>query len=112
MRPWSGTGCERVAFAAVDPANRNTALASALVEELARCGVRRAVISPARARPPRLALWRQPAIEATVIIDERSAGFFALGAGLAAGPAAVLCTSGSAAANLHGRLRGRRGGCR
>ena len=40
----------------VDPTNRNTALASALVEELARCGVRRAValprlaLDPARAR--------------------------------------------------------------
>ena len=29
-----------LAFAAVDPTNRNTALASAMVEELARCGVR------------------------------------------------------------------------
>ena len=36
------------------------------------------------------------------IIDERSAGFFALGSALGDGlPAAVLCTSGSAAANLH-----------
>jgi hypothetical protein len=87
----------------VDPANRNTALASAMVEELARCGVRRAVISPgSRSTPLAVALWRQPEIEATVILDERSAGFFALGTALATGiPAAVLCTSGSAAANLH-----------
>ena len=87
----------------MDPTNRNTALASAMVEELTRCGVRRAVVSPgSRSTPLAVALWREPAIEVTVILDERSAGFFALGTALATGvPAAVLCTSGSAAANLH-----------
>jgi 2-succinyl-5-enolpyruvyl-6-hydroxy-3-cyclohexene-1-carboxylate synthase len=87
----------------VDPTNRNTALASAMVEELGRCGLRRAVISPgSRSTPLAVALWREPSIEVTVVLDERSAGFFALGTALATGvPAAVLCTSGSAAANLH-----------
>ena len=87
----------------MDTTNRNTALASAMVEELARSGVRRAVLSPgSRSTPLAVALWRQPAIEVAVILDERSAGFFALGTALATGiPAAVLCTSGSAAANLH-----------
>jgi 2-succinyl-5-enolpyruvyl-6-hydroxy-3-cyclohexene-1-carboxylate synthase len=87
----------------MDPANRNTALASAMAEELARSGVRRAVVSPgSRSTPLAVALWRQPEIEVTVILDERSAGFFALGTALATGiPAAVLCTSGTAAANLH-----------
>ncbi len=87
----------------VDRTNANTALASALVEELARCGVRHAVLAPgSRSTPLALALWRNPAIEATVHVDERSAGFLALGAAQAGGrPAVVACTSGSAAANLH-----------
>src|SRR4051812_43231866 len=87
----------------MDPTNRNTALASAMAEELARSGVRRAVLSPgSRSTPLALALWRQREIEVSVILDERSAGFFALGTALATGvPAVVLCTSGSAAANLH-----------
>ena len=88
---------------AMDPTNANTALASAFVEELARGGLRQAVISPgSRSTPLAVALWRQPEIEVTVIVDERSAGFFALGAAQASGePVALLCTSGTAAANFH-----------
>ncbi len=87
----------------MDLANRNTALASALVEELARCGVRRAVLCPgSRSTPVALALLREPGIATTTIVDERSAGFFAVGAAQAArAPVVVVCTSGTAAANLH-----------
>jgi len=87
----------------MDPTNANTALASALVEELARGGVRLAVVSPgSRSTPLAVALWRQPGIEVSVIVDERSAAFFALGAAQATGvPVALLCTSGTAAANYH-----------
>ncbi len=87
----------------MDQTNANTALASAFVEELARGGLRHAVISPgSRSTPLAVALWRQPEIEVSVIVDERSAAFFALGAAQATGmPVAMLCTSGTAAANYH-----------
>lgn len=87
----------------MDTTNANTALASAFVEELARGGLRLAVISPgSRSTPLALALWRQPEIEVSVIVDERSAGFFALGAAQASGePVALLCTSGTALVNYH-----------
>jgi 2-succinyl-5-enolpyruvyl-6-hydroxy-3-cyclohexene-1-carboxylate synthase len=87
----------------MDPTNHNTALASAFAEELARGGLRRAIVSPgSRSTPLAVALWREPGIEVTVILDERSAGFFALGAAQASGePVALLCTSGTALANYH-----------
>jgi 2-succinyl-5-enolpyruvyl-6-hydroxy-3-cyclohexene-1-carboxylate synthase len=87
----------------MDPTNANTALASAFVEELARSGLRLAVISPgSRSTPLAVALWRQPEIGVSVIVDERSAGFFALGAAQASGePVALLCTSGTALVNYH-----------
>ena len=87
----------------MDPTNANTALASAFAEELARGGVRLAVVSPgSRSTPLAVALWRQPQIEVSVIVDERSAGFFALGAAQACKePVALLCTSGTALVNYH-----------
>ena len=98
-----GPSLDATRFSSMDPTNRNTALASAMVEELARCGVRRAALCPgSRSTPLALALWREPSIDVEVVLDERSAGFFALGTALATGvPAVVVCTSGSAAANLH-----------
>ena len=87
----------------MDATNRNTALASALVEELARSGVGRAVICPgSRSTPIALALLREPGIATTSVVDERSAAFLALGAANASrSPVAIACTSGTAAANLH-----------
>ena len=87
----------------MDVTNRNTALASALVEELARSGVERAVICPgSRSTPIALALLREPGIATVSVVDERSAAFLALGAANAVRrPVVVSCTSGTAAANLH-----------
>ena len=48
-----------------------------------------------------LALADRAELAVHVVHDERVAGFVALGLGLAGTPAIVLCTSGTAAANLH-----------
>jgi 2-succinyl-5-enolpyruvyl-6-hydroxy-3-cyclohexene-1-carboxylate synthase len=74
----------------------------AFVDELARCGVRHAVTSPgSRNTPILLTLAREERLRTWSHIDERVAGFFALGIGKASGvPAVVTCTSGTAAANL------------
>ncbi|MCP9488461.1 MAG: 2-succinyl-5-enolpyruvyl-6-hydroxy-3-cyclohexene-1-carboxylic-acid synthase [Solirubrobacteraceae bacterium MAG38_C4-C5] len=73
----------------------------ALVDELVRCGVRTAVTSPgSRSTPLVLALVRDGRLACHSLIDERCAGFFALGAAKATGmPAVLACTSGTAAAN-------------
>jgi len=87
----------------VEPINRTFAPLAAFVEELVRCGMTHAVTSPgSRNAPLALTLAAQPGLEAVSIIDERCAGFVALGMAKASGrPVAVTCTSGSAAANLH-----------
>ena len=82
--------------------NRNYFFAGLFVDELARSGVRHAVICPgSRSTPLTMTLAADARFKCWSIIDERSAAFFALGIGKATGmPAAVVCTSGTAAANL------------
>jgi 2-succinyl-5-enolpyruvyl-6-hydroxy-3-cyclohexene-1-carboxylate synthase len=85
------------------PINRTFAPLQAFVDELARCGLRHAVTCPgSRNAPLILTLAGNPEIEAVSVIDERSAGFVALGMAKASGrPVAVTTTSGTAAVNLH-----------
>jgi 2-succinyl-5-enolpyruvyl-6-hydroxy-3-cyclohexene-1-carboxylate synthase len=84
------------------PPNRNYAFAGALADELARCGVQHVCICPgSRSTPLALALGEHAAIEAHTHIDERAAGFFALGLSKSTrSPVALVCTSGTAAANF------------
>ena len=76
-------------------------LLRAFVDELARCGLAGACTSPgSRSTPIVLTLARQPGLPTWSHVDERVAGFFAVGVGKQTGrPAAVACTSGTAAAH-------------
>ena len=84
-------------------ANINTLWSQVIADELARSGVRDVVISPgSRSTPLVLACAAHPDLHDHSMIDERSAGFFALGIAKATGrPVALVCTSGTAAANYY-----------
>jgi len=82
--------------------NVSTLWGRVLADELARCGLRHAVIAPgSRSTPLVVGLAEHPDVLDHSVIDERSAAFVALGLARATGrPAAVVTTSGTAAANL------------
>ncbi|HTX65926.1 MAG TPA: 2-succinyl-5-enolpyruvyl-6-hydroxy-3-cyclohexene-1-carboxylic-acid synthase [Opitutaceae bacterium] len=86
----------------LDFRNTNTLWGSVIAGTLGRLGLRHAVIAPgSRSTPLTIALARHPRIEAIPVLDERSAGFFALGLARQQGRAvALVCTSGTAAANF------------
>ncbi|GAA0580560.1 2-succinyl-5-enolpyruvyl-6-hydroxy-3-cyclohexene-1-carboxylic-acid synthase [Kribbella sandramycini] len=86
--------------------NPSTAFATVVVDELIRCGVREAVVCPgSRSAPLALALAeadRAGRLRLHVRIDERTAGFLAIGLIRGTGlPVPVVTTSGTAVANLH-----------
>ncbi|HSM55569.1 MAG TPA: 2-succinyl-5-enolpyruvyl-6-hydroxy-3-cyclohexene-1-carboxylic-acid synthase [Candidatus Sulfomarinibacteraceae bacterium] len=82
--------------------NPATVWAETVVDELARGGLRAVCVAPgSRSTPLTLAFAAHPGIRVYRHLDERSAGFFALGmALLTQRPAAVLSTSGTATANF------------
>ncbi|MDQ8198063.1 2-succinyl-5-enolpyruvyl-6-hydroxy-3-cyclohexene-1-carboxylic-acid synthase [Pelagicoccus enzymogenes] len=82
--------------------NANELWADVIAETLFRKGVSYAITCPgSRSSPLTFALARHEQIEAIPVLDERSAGFFALGIAKRSGkPVALLCTSGSAVANF------------
>jgi 2-succinyl-5-enolpyruvyl-6-hydroxy-3-cyclohexene-1-carboxylate synthase len=86
--------------------NPSTAFGTTFCDELIRCGLREVVLAPgSRSTPLAMAFGeanQQARIRLHVRIDERSASFTALGLAKASRrPVAVLCTSGTAAANFH-----------
>ncbi len=73
-----------------------------IVSELVEAGVTEVVVCPgSRSTPLALAAKAHPGLRVRVLLDERSAGYFALGMARASRrPVAVIVTSGTAVANL------------
>lgn len=90
------------------PAERGSPFAAvaAFIDALYRAGVTEVCVSPgSRSTPLAELAARHAGLNLRVIIDERSAAFFALGIAKASRrPAALICTSGTAAANYYPAL--------
>ena len=84
-------------------AKLNTLVGAFTVEVLARLGVEFIVTAPgSRCTSLTVAAANNEKIHSVSILDERSAGFFALGKAKASSkPVALVCTSGTAAANFY-----------
>ncbi len=83
--------------------NRATLWGRVLVDELANGGLDAVCIAPgSRSTPLTVAFAAHPEIEVYSHLDERSAAYFALGRARRTGePTALVCTSGTAAANFY-----------
>nr|WP_263325336.1 2-succinyl-5-enolpyruvyl-6-hydroxy-3-cyclohexene-1-carboxylic-acid synthase [Neobacillus sp. Marseille-Q6967] len=78
-----------------------TSYIAAFVSELVHTGVTDVVVSPgSRSTPMAMVMAEHPGLKLHIHVDERSAAFFGLGiAKITNRPVALLCTSGTAAAN-------------
>lgn len=85
----------------IDTSNINSLWGCLIIEELIRNGVDYFVISPgSRSTPLTVAVARNPHAKSIICFDERGAAFHAIGYARATGnPAAIISTSGTAAAN-------------
>lgn len=95
---------EGAAQAAIDTeGGAQAAFAATLVDEWVRAGLSEAVIAPgSRSTPLALALAEDGRLRLHIRLDERAAGFLALGLSRATGRATVVVTtSGTASAELH-----------
>jgi 2-succinyl-5-enolpyruvyl-6-hydroxy-3-cyclohexene-1-carboxylate synthase len=83
--------------------NLHIAWAKLFVRAAAAAGVRDVVLSPgSRSTPLAIAAAEDPDVRLTVIVDERSAAFFALGQARVTGrPSMLVCTSGTAGAHYY-----------
>ncbi len=83
--------------------NETFAPIEVMIDEFVRAGLAHAVVAPgSRNAPIAWALADRAEIRCWSVLDERQAGFFALGIARSTGrPMIVTCTSGTAAANLH-----------
>jgi 2-succinyl-5-enolpyruvyl-6-hydroxy-3-cyclohexene-1-carboxylate synthase len=83
--------------------NPTYAYVNAFIDELQRSDIHNVVICPgSRSTPLAFAIAAHPALKAWMHVDERSAAFFALGmAKRLERPVAIVCTSGTAAANFY-----------
>ncbi len=90
-------------MADLTPQNSSFYWANQFIIALRREGVQHLIMSPgSRSTPLTLAAAAHPRLDQTVILDERSAAYTALGIGKSTGiPAALICTSGTAAANYY-----------
>ena len=87
----------------MQPQDIQATFCATLVDQWVLLGLRHAVIAPgSRSTPMALALAARDDLAVQIVHDERSAAFIALGIGLATRvPAALLCTSGTAATHFH-----------